>query len=86
MIIPGLQSVTSSDFDVFLELLLEELIELWDVGIDTHDASSYGGSQYFKLRVILMWIMHDFPAYGIVSRLVTKGYLGCPICGLGTKS
>ena len=30
--------------------------------------------------------MHDFLVYGIVSSLVTKGYLGYPICGLGTKS
>ena len=44
MIIPGPQSVTSNHFDVFLEPLLEELIDLWDVGVETHDAVAYGGS------------------------------------------
>ena len=86
MIIPNPQSSTSSDFDIFLKPLLEGLIKLWDVGVDTHDALGYEGSQYFKLRVILMWTMHDFSAHGIVFDLVTKGYLDCPICGLGTKS
>ena len=65
---------------------MEELLELWDIGIETYDASAYGGLHYFILRAILIWTMHNFPAYGIVSGLVTRGYLSSSICGLGTKS
>jgi len=42
------------------------------------------GKQTFKLRGILMWTIHDFPAYGLVARCVTKGYKGSPICGPNT--
>ena len=86
MIIPSPQSVTSTRFDVFLEPLLEELLDLWDVGVETHDATAYGGSQYFNFCAILIWTIHDFLAYGIISGLVMKGYLGCFVCGPGIKS
>jgi hypothetical protein len=35
----------------------------------------------FRLKAILMWCIHDFPAYGLVSGQVTKGYRGCTKCG-----
>jgi hypothetical protein len=28
-----------------------------------------------------MWTVNDFPAYGLISGQVTKGYRACPICG-----
>ena len=34
----------------------------------------------FKLKAILMWCIHDFLAYGLVSGQVTKGYRGCTEC------
>ncbi len=36
------------------------------------------------LKAILMWRIHDFPAYGIMASCVTKGYHACPICGSAT--
>ena len=33
-----------------------------------------------------MWGIHDFPAYGNLSRYVTHGYKACPICGDDTTS
>ena len=45
--------------DVYLQPLVEELRELWDVGVEVYDASS---KNVFQLRVALMWIVHDFPA------------------------
>ena len=80
MVIPSLQSITSAHF-VFIEPLLEELLELWNVGMEIVDANAYHGSTSFKLQAILLSIIYDFPAYGIVSKLVMKGFLGCPICG-----
>jgi hypothetical protein len=35
----------------------------------------------FTMKGMLMWTIHDFPAYGLVSWCVTKGYKACPICG-----
>ena len=76
MVIPGPQLVTSAHFDVFIERLIEELLELWDVGVQTVDANAYRGSSSFRLRAMLLWTIHDFLAYGIISGLVTKGFLG----------
>ena len=76
----------SADFDVFMELLIEELLDLWNKGVEIVDANAYRDSSSFRLRAMVLWIMHDFPTYGIVSGLVTKGFLGCPICGSGNIS
>jgi hypothetical protein len=28
-----------------------------------------------------MWTISDFPTYGLISGLCTKGYKACPVCG-----
>ena len=43
--------------------------------------SIYSTNPNFNLQAILMWSIHDFPAYGLLARKVTKGYMGCPPCG-----
>ena len=50
--------------DVYLQALVEELRELWDVGVEAYDASS---KNVFQLRAALIWTIHDFPAYADVS-------------------
>ena len=37
--------------------------------------------QHFQLRALLLWCIHDFPAYGLTSGQVTKGYRACTECG-----
>ena len=86
LIIPGKRSVTGDFFDTYLEPLLEELQLLWTQGVRIHDAANYKGSPTFLLKAILMWTCHDFPAYGVVAGVVTKGYRGCPVCGKNTIS
>lgn len=86
LIIPGKRSVTGDNFDVYLQPLLEELQILWNTGVPTADASMYQGSRMFNMKAILMWTIHDFPAYGVVAGCVTKGYKGCPVCRLNTVS
>ena len=86
LIIPGKRSVTGENFDTYLQPLLEELQILWHRGIETDDAARFQGSSRFNMKAILLWTMHDFPAYGIVAGCVTKGYKGCPICGENTIS
>ena len=56
--------------DVYLELLVEELRELWDVGVQAYDASS---KEVFQLRAALMWTINDFPTYADLSGWSTKG-------------
>jgi hypothetical protein len=63
--------------------LIKELQELWK-GVIVFDFLAKVGKQTSKLWGILMWTIHDFPAYGLVAGCDTKGYKGCPICGLDT--
>ena len=72
--------MTSETVDVYLAPLIEELKQLWE-GIDVVDASAERVNRKFTLKAILMWCIHDFPAYGLVSGQVTKGYKGCTECG-----
>ena len=66
-----------------LATLVEELRELWDVGVEAYDASS---KNVFQLRAALMWTVHDFPAYADVSGWSTKGKTACPCCASETDS
>jgi hypothetical protein len=59
---------------MFLEPLLEELKQLWSIGRWTRDAANFNGEPFFKLRSILLWIIHDFLGHGLVAGCVTKGY------------
>jgi hypothetical protein len=66
LLIPGKESITLENIDVYLAPLIEELLELWE-GVDAIDVSSVADNQRFKLQAILMWCIHDFPAYGLAS-------------------
>ena len=72
--------MTSKIIDVYLVPLIEELQELWG-GVDAVDVSDENENRNFVLKAILMWCIHDYPTYGLVSRQVTKGYRGCMECG-----
>ena len=82
MLIPGPDGPGDA-IDIYLQPLVEELIELWDEGIDTYDAST---KKSFKLYAALLWMVHDFPGYANLSGYSTKGRLACPICHSGTCS
>eukprot|EP00268_Persea_americana_P046591 TRINITY_DN4806_c0_g1_i1.p2 TRINITY_DN4806_c0_g1~~TRINITY_DN4806_c0_g1_i1.p2 ORF type:complete len:158 (+),score=13.44 TRINITY_DN4806_c0_g1_i1:45-518(+) len=38
------------------------------------------------MKAILLWAIHDFPAYGHLSGCRTAGKYGCPVCSEGTDS
>jgi hypothetical protein len=60
LLIPGPKS-PGKDFDVFLEPLIEELLELWK-GVSTYDACT---GRKFDLRAVVLWCIHDFfPSVG----------------------
>ena len=86
LLIPGPDAVTADRMDVFLAPLIEELKVLWMEGIMCADAARWRGEARFNLRAVLMWCIHDFPAYAMMAGTTNKGYCACPICGPNTPS
>ena len=87
LLIPTRLSLTGSNVDVFIQPLVDELQQLWSrAGVLTRDARAHMGMLTFNMRAVLMWTLHDFPAYGLISGLTTKGFKACPVCGPHTIS
>jgi len=76
LIIPGPSSL-GMNIDVYLQPLIAELKQLWDVGVQTFDVSL---KKKFMLRAALMWTINDLPAYRDLSGWSTKGKKACPCC------
>ncbi|WVZ58411.1 hypothetical protein U9M48_008687 [Paspalum notatum var. saurae] len=68
MLIPGPKS-PGNNIDVYLEPLIDELKQLWTVGVEAWDAKA---KTNFTLRAVLLWTINDFPAYGMLSGWSTK--------------
>jgi hypothetical protein len=75
LLIPG-PRCPGNDFDVFLEPLIEELLELWK-GVSTYDACT---GRKFDLRAAVLWCIHDYPALSTLFGRTTKGYYACIYC------
>jgi hypothetical protein len=82
MIIPG-PTAPGMNIDVYLQPLISELQELWNVGVRTYDISM---KKSFVMRTALMWTINDFPAYADLSGWSTRGPLACPCCMHSTGS
>jgi len=76
LIVPGPKS-PKRNLDVYLQPLVEELKQLWEVGVETYDVSK---KQNFQLKASLLWTINDFPAYGMLSGWSTQGQKACPCC------
>ena len=76
LLIPNPTSL-ENDINVYLQSLVEELKELWDVGVKTFDVSS---KKLFQMHIALLWTTNDFPAYGDTPSWSTKCALACPPC------
>ncbi|KAK4406549.1 hypothetical protein Sango_0661400 [Sesamum angolense] len=63
--------------DVYLEPLIEELLQLWHVGMRMYDHAT---DRAFMMWTALMWTRNDLPTYGMVSGWSTVGVMGCPVC------
>ncbi|KAL8103976.1 hypothetical protein AgCh_028262 [Apium graveolens] len=63
-----------NNIDVYMQLLITELKELWDIGIETYDALT---DQNFKLRACVIWTISSFLGYAMLSGWSTKGKLAC---------
>ncbi|KAK3226179.1 hypothetical protein Dsin_006041 [Dipteronia sinensis] len=82
LLIPGPKQ-PGNDIDIFLVPLIEDLKDLWTIGIYAYDA--YNDST-FNLKAILMWTINDFSAYGNMSGWPRKGRYACPVCRENTCS
>ncbi|KAL0284716.1 UNVERIFIED_CONTAM: hypothetical protein Sangu_2811800 [Sesamum angustifolium] len=77
MVIPG-PSNPKRLIDVYLQPLIDELLQLWHVGVRTHDHAT---NQAFMMCAALMWTVNDdLPAYGMASGWSAACIMGCPIC------
>jgi hypothetical protein len=75
LLIPSPKS-PGKDFDVFLEPLVEDLIELWK-GVRAYDANT---RKMFDLHAAVLWCIHDYPTLSTLSGRTTKGYFACIHC------
>jgi len=53
------------NLDIYMQPLIEELVQLCHEGIMAYDVSM---RQIFSMKVMLLWTISDFPAYGMLSR------------------
>ncbi|XP_057246756.1 uncharacterized protein LOC130589507 [Beta vulgaris subsp. vulgaris] len=82
LLIPGPLS-PGNDIHVYLQPLIKDLKELWEVGLETYDSLS---NQRFDMHATLMSTISDFPAYAMLSGWSTKGKIACPACHYETES
>ncbi|XP_004309364.1 PREDICTED: uncharacterized protein LOC101306581 [Fragaria vesca subsp. vesca] len=69
LLVPGPKQ-PGNDIDMYLEPLIDDLKELWSNGVEMYDAYKRA---MFNLKAILLRIINDFPAYGNLAGLTTKG-------------
>jgi hypothetical protein len=58
-----------------LKPLVEDLKTLWEVIINVWDAGPFRVKATFSIIAILLWTMHDLPAYGTIISYIIKGSL-----------
>lgn len=59
---------------------------MWLEGVACYDAAQWNGESRFVLRAMVLWMLHDFPAYAMMAGTTNKGYKGCPVCGVHTHA
>ncbi|GJU04227.1 hypothetical protein Tco_1114565 [Tanacetum coccineum] len=72
-----------NDIDVYLCPLIDDMIDLWETGVEIYDAYK---KERFQLFAMIYCTINDFPAYGNLSGYGTKGEKACPVCENGTHS
>ena len=66
LLIPCRNAPIVDVIDTYLEPLVEDLLKLWE-DVPTMDTSKPRGHRRFTLHAVLMWLVHDFLAYGLLS-------------------
>ncbi|XP_021775521.1 uncharacterized protein LOC110739374 [Chenopodium quinoa] len=65
-----------NDIDVYLTPLIDDLIMLWEEGVEVFNAHR---NEKFNLKAMLFCTIQDFPAYGNLSGYTVKGEITRPI-------
>jgi hypothetical protein len=81
-LIPG-KEAPGSDMNLYCEPLVNDLLDMFEYGVRTYDASR---GEFFQLRAAILWTITDFPGLGYVSGSVTSGEAACPDCHFFTDS
>jgi hypothetical protein len=76
LLIPG-PGYPGKCLDVYLRPLIEELKFFWDVGHPTYDKFMH---EMFQMHAMVVGTISDFPARGMLSGNVVRGYKACPEC------
>jgi hypothetical protein len=63
--------------DVFLQPLVDDLLDMFVKGVITYDASK---GKYFQLWEAVLWTITDFLGLGYASGCVTASEAACPDC------
>jgi len=79
VLIPGKKG-PGKDIDVYMQLTIDDLLELWNDGVMTYDVSS---SKKFCLRAALLWTISDWLGRGILSG---ESIAACAHCLTDTTS
>jgi hypothetical protein len=74
LVIPSPSSL-GMDIDVYLQPLIDELQELWNVGVCTFDASK---KDNFNMQAQLIWTINDLPTYADLFGWSNRGVKACP--------
>ena len=82
LLIPG-PKAPCSDMDVFLEPLVDDMVEMFVYGVRTYDASK---REPFQLHAAIVCTISNFPGLGYLVACVTSRKLACPECHLETRS
>jgi hypothetical protein len=85
ILVSGKFSPINENIDIFIRPLLDELKKLWS-GVIAQDFLREPSERWFILRAILMWVIGDYPAYGLISGMCTHGLKGCTVCGPATEA
>lgn len=76
LLIPG-KHAPGSDMDVYLEPLVDDMVDMFLHGERTCDASK---EEFFNLKAAILWTIHDFPGLGYTAGCTTSGEGACPEC------
>jgi hypothetical protein len=76
LVIPG-HKAPGADMDVYLEPLVNDMVDMFVDGIRTYDASK---DECFQLRAAILCSITDLPGLGYLHGVVTSGKVSCPEC------
>jgi hypothetical protein len=66
-----------NDIDVYLAPLIEDLLKLWNEGVEVYDSFQ---KEHFTLRAMIFCMVNDYPALGNLSGYKIKGNKACVVC------